>query len=128
MDTSVYLAKLIGPVMLAMGVFVALYRAQLEKIAREILDSAALLFIAGILALCSGLAIVLAHNVWTGGWPVLVTLMGWIALVAGLARIFLPNALKTAGTAMLGNPWMTTAPGILMALIGAYLSYQGYAG
>jgi hypothetical protein len=32
--------------------------------------------IAGYAAFVAGLAIVYFHNRWTGGWPVLVTVMG----------------------------------------------------
>src|SRR5690242_14183385 len=29
----------------------------------------------------AGLAIVRVHNVWVGGWPVLVTVLGWVAVL-----------------------------------------------
>ncbi len=48
------------------------------------------LFVAGIMALAAGLAIILCHNVWSGGVrPVIVTLVGWITLIKGLLLVFL---------------------------------------
>jgi len=42
-------------------------------------------------ALCAGLALVLAHNVWSGGaLPILVTIVGWISLLKGLMILILP--------------------------------------
>ena len=39
-----------------------------------------------------GLAMVLGHNVWSGGvLPVVVTLVGWISLIKGLLILFLPS-------------------------------------
>jgi hypothetical protein len=43
--------------------------------------------LSGILLFVAGLAIVRAHNVWAGGWPVLVTAIGWLILLGGLARM-----------------------------------------
>ena len=40
-----------------------------------------LLFVGGV----GGLSSVLVHNRWTGGWHVLVTLLGWLGIVGGLA-------------------------------------------
>ena len=39
-----------------------------------------------------GLAVVLAHNVWVWGLPVIVTLMGWAMIVKSLFYLFVPRA------------------------------------
>jgi hypothetical protein len=33
------------------------------------------------------------HNRWTNGWPVLVTVLGWLAVFSGLARMLFPTGL-----------------------------------
>jgi hypothetical protein len=44
-----------------------------------------------IIALAGGLAIVLAHNIWSGGvLPILVTLIGWVMVIRGVLFLFLP--------------------------------------
>jgi hypothetical protein len=46
------------------------------------------MFLTGTIALPAGL---LGHNIWSGGaLPVLVTAVGWISLLKGLALLFLP--------------------------------------
>ena len=43
------------------------------------------------MTLVAGLAIVLAHNVWSGGvLPIVVTVFGWILLIKGLVLLLLP--------------------------------------
>ncbi len=43
------------------------------------------MFVVGVIALATGLALVLSHNLWSGGpAPVIVTLVGWTALIKGL--------------------------------------------
>ena len=128
MESSILLAKLVGPVMLVMGLFVALRPERMRRIGREFLDSEALIFISGIITLPVGLAIVVTHNVWTADWRGLITVIGWIFVLAGLARIALPDILKSVGETMLEKPVMIALPGALMAIVGAYLSWQGYLG
>lgn len=126
MDSTMYLAKLIGPVMLTLGLFVVFNPTRVSRMGREVLASDALLLIAGVITLPAGLAIVLSHNIWVAGWPVLITVMGWIMIVAGLARILLPGLMQSIGAVMLEKPIVTTIPGLLMASIGAFFCYQGY--
>lgn len=128
METSYLLAKLVGPMMLVLGLFVTFRSERMRRIGREFLDSEALIFVSGIITLPVGLAIVVTHNVWTADWRGLITLIGWIFLLAGLARIALPDALKSVGETMLEKPSMIAAPGALMAIMGGYLSWQGYLG
>lgn len=126
METSILLAKLVGPMMLVLGLFVVFNPARMRRIGREFLDSDALIFMSGVITLPVGLAIVVTHNVWAADWRALITLIGWIAVLAGTARLALPAAMKTVGEAMLEKPFMIAAPGALMAIMGGYLSWQGY--
>jgi hypothetical protein len=57
----------------------------------DISQSPALIMIAGYAAFVPGLAIIYFHNRWTGGWPMLVTVMGWLSLVVGLLRMVFPT-------------------------------------
>ena len=128
MEASIFLAQLIGPVMLAMGLFVAFNPERISRVGREVLDSDALLMISGAITLPAGLAIVLTHNLWLADWRVLITLIGWIMVVAGVARLMLPGFMQRIGASMLDRPLVTGVPGALMALIGAYLAYRGFSG
>jgi len=77
-------------------------------------------YLAGTLWLVAGLSIVRTHNRWVLAWPVVVTLMGWFAIVGGLFRMFAPEA------ALRGTP----RPPILLALqmvllaIGSFLTFK----
>jgi hypothetical protein len=126
MQTSIFLAKLMGPMLFAMGLFVVLRRERMRRVVREFLDSEALIFLSGVITLPVGIAIVISHNVWEANWRVLITLFGWIVILAGIARLAFPDLMKMVGNTMLEKGYFTTLPGAVMAVLGAFLSYQGY--
>lgn len=128
MQTSIFLAKLIGPVALLMGLVVLLNPTRIRTMAREILQGEAFIFLSGIITLPIGLALVNTHNVWTSDWRVLITLFGWGAVAAGVARLAFGGQLKTVGAAMVDNKAALAVPGIFMSLLGAWLSYVAYLG
>jgi hypothetical protein len=94
-----------------------------------LLNNAALMWVLSVITLTAGLAMVLAHNVWSGGTlPVVVTLVGWATLIKGLLFLFLPSGVESEFIlSALRNPllfyvWMTPS-----LVIGIYLTYGGFA-
>ena len=128
MQRSIYLAKLIGPVFVTIGVGV-LFNAPIFRIlAEQFLSSYALIFLAGLVTLTAGIALVLAHNVWTPDWRVIITILGWLSVIGGALRIIAPNLVVRVGSAVIvyGKGWQMFA-GIAVLVLGGALSYFGYA-
>jgi len=82
----------------------------------------------GILSLASGLAMVLGHNVWSGGaLPVVVSLVGWLILAKGLLLLFLTPAATTRffeGMHYGDHIYLYLAPALVL---GLYLTWAGFA-
>jgi len=94
--------------------------------AADFLEHRGLIFLAGVLTLLGGLAIVITHNVWVAGWPVVITIFGWLCVIGGVFRIVFPDSVKSIGESMLEKRGIFTVSGIVQALIGAWLCYVGY--
>jgi hypothetical protein len=125
MRTSVLLARLIGPVFLAMGAGILVNRGAYAALAAEFLRSVALIYLSGLIALAAGLAIVNLHNVWAADWRVVITILGWLSLLGGIARIVWPQLAAQVGTAMIQGAGFLAA-GVLVLALGAFLSFKGY--
>ncbi len=126
MQTSLFLAQLLGPVLLVIGIAVLTDRPHTRALSEEFLRSPALLFLAGLLALVPGLAIILTHNVWTADWRVLITLLGWLMTISGVIRILLPNRVTLLGQAILSKNETFTISGGVTLLLGAVLTVCGF--
>ncbi len=128
MDTSIFLARLLGPSMLVIGLGLLLNRATYRDMSLEFLDSPALIYIGGLIAFIAGLAIVLTHNVWVAGWPVVITIFGWVSLAAGIFRIVFPASVTQLGRRLIDSQGFLIGGIAVYLLLGAWLSYAGYAG
>ncbi len=128
MDTSLFLAKLIGPVLLTVSAAMLINQVNMREMATDFLEHRGLIFLAGILTLLGGLAIVLTHNVWVLGWPVVITIFGWLLVIGGVFRIVFPDSVKSIGQTMLDKPGLMTGGGIVQGVIGAWLCYVSYMG
>src|ERR1700681_1263899 len=94
-QTSIFLAKVLGPLLLVVGGALLVNRKDLDALAQELLRSRLLLFLFGLIDLAIGLAIVLTHNVWVADWRVIITLLRLLLMVRGAIRMLIPDHVKT---------------------------------
>jgi hypothetical protein len=127
MATSIFLAKLLGPILVLAAVAVYVNRKSLDAVAQEFLRSNALLLLLGFLDFAAGLAIVLTHNVWVADWRVIITLLGWFLLIRGVVRSLIADQVKPYALKLLKNPDAVNGVLAVIFVLGLVLSYFGYA-
>ncbi|MBN8919509.1 MAG: hypothetical protein J0H62_02150 [Rhizobiales bacterium] len=126
MQTSNFLARLIGPIWLILGISLAVHRKAYTEMSAEFVASRPLVFLAGAMALALGLSIILNHNVWSADWRIIITLFGWLALLAGVLRVLVPDMVRRVGAGMFRSEQPILITGIVWALLGAILCFYGY--
>ena len=127
MQSSILIARLLGPLLVVAGLTMLANPKDPLEVARQFLASRALIYLAGILALLAGLAIVNTHNLWVADWPVVITLFGWLAILGGILRIGFPALTKSIGEKMLARPSQLRIIGLVQAALGVFLMYVAYA-
>jgi uncharacterized membrane protein len=87
---TIFLGRLIGLSYILFSLSMFTHKQATIGAVTSLLQNAPLMFILGLIGLVAGLAMVLAHNVWSGGaLPVIVTLVGWATLIKCLLLLFL---------------------------------------
>jgi hypothetical protein len=126
METSVLLARIIGPLFLVVGVGIFINLEHYRRLVVDFGQSALSIYMAGTIALLVGLLIVAFHSVWEWRWPVIITIIGWLTLIKGAVRIVAPKlvAERSQRYGRNTNIMMTTA--IVVLVLGAVLTYFGY--
>ena len=126
MQNSLFIAKLMGPILLVIGLAILINERTFRAIAKDVLGSPALIYLFGVLDLALGLVLVLVHNLWVADWRVIITLIGWISIVRGVVRIlFAPHVKKTAAK-LIRSEGLFMASAIVVLILGAVLSFYGY--
>ncbi|HZC54598.1 MAG TPA: hypothetical protein VE396_00940 [Xanthobacteraceae bacterium] len=126
MQASIFLARLLGPLLLLPGLGMLLTPRLFKTMGTELVGSLTLIYLFGLIDLASGLAIVLTHNVWVANWRVIITLIGWLMLIRGAVRILLADRIMPYAKKLLGNKRLLPVSGGIMVLLGLVLCYFGY--
>ena len=126
MQTSIFIAQLLGPVYIVVGLALLLRPQAFRVFVQEFNASGVLMYLAGFLGLLAGLALVLTHNVWAVNWRLIITLIGWVALIRALVTIFWPEQIVALGSKIIENKRIFAVPGTANLIIGLVLCYFGY--
>jgi hypothetical protein len=87
---SVFLGRLLGLFTIITVCWLLADRQATVSMIPVLLGDRAAIIVLAILSLGAGLAVVLAHNIWSGGLlPILVTAVGWLLLIRGVLFLFL---------------------------------------
>ena len=126
MQGSMFLARLLGPLFIVIGVGMLVNQSIYDMMIGEFLHSSALIYLSGLLSLLGGLAIVNVHNSWRLQWTLIITVLGWLLLIGGIMRIVLPRFIVTIGTTIYATHAAIIIVSIIALGVGGVLTYMGY--
>jgi hypothetical protein len=124
---TIFLSRLIGLFAVLFALCMALQRQSVTTAAMMLFRDPALLLLFGMIALIAGLAMVLSHNVWSGGAaPIVVTLMGWILVIRGVALLALPAPTIMSLFEFFHFEDLFYLYVAMILALGAFLTYSGF--
>ena len=124
MQLSKLIAKMAAVIYLSASVGAFFGADYYRKIAEDLFSNAGLTYLAGFITALIGLLIVNYHNRWAKNWTVLITLLGWLALLKGVFLIAFPQFVHSLSERMFTDfgsrvfPYAALCLGLLFAYFG----------
>ncbi len=126
METSIFIAQIFGLCYLIIGAGLLFNRKTFQRIMDDFCKNASLVFYGGLLALVTGVVIILTHNVWVANWTAIITIIGWLALIKGIWIIVFPNTVSKFMQAYQKNENLLMVHSIFALLLGVVLTFFGF--
>jgi hypothetical protein len=124
---TIFLGRLLGLFTLITSFWLLVERQNTVSTIPALLGDRPAMVIFAIIALAGGLAIVLAHNIWSGGvLPILVTLIGWVMVVRGVLFLFLPPEATLGILAAMQFERLFYVYLAIPFVLGVYLTYLAF--
>lgn len=124
MELSVFVARVLGVMYLSVGLGLFLFREAYILVLRKLLDSLAYAMFGGFIAIIGGMALVSYHNIWVNDWRIIITLIGWVALINGILIMVTPTYLKVFKSMLKVRMGIGLTLAIFM--FGAFFFYFGF--
>ncbi len=97
-----------------------------EAMIKKMIVDEAVLFLTGLLVLAIGCLLVVYHNIWTGGWTMIITIFGWLALLKGLMVVVLPEESIKFYNSIKISKGQLGVYGMIVSILGVAFVYLGY--
>ena len=125
---TLFLSKLIGLYCILIGLSMITRGQATVETVTALLQNSAMTLILGVITLGAALAMVLAHNIWSGSvLAVVVTLIGWMALIKSLFFLFLPHEMEVElFLGQLHYRQLFYVYAAISLVLGLYLTYGGF--
>ncbi len=123
MDNSLFLAKFWGWYLIIFFLILSFNPQRIKQIINDIKDEK-FLILAAFLAIIVGLLNILFHNIWEPSWKLIITLIGWLALLKGLFLFTFPK--RTIKWLEFINIKFVQLLYVLLFLMGIFLLNKAY--
>ena len=125
--TDKQIFQFIGLIYIAVGLGILLNPQYYKQLFADFKTSVAVMYLGGIFAFAIGFLLITFHNIWVKDVSVIITIVGWMALLKGISILVLPKLMmKTMDifTNVKTSTLMVMA-GFIIAL-GVLLTYIGF--
>lgn len=126
MQAAEIIARIIGPVYLIAGIGMVVNADFYRRMVEDFTKSPALICLSGYFATIFGLLILAFHRSWATDWTVLVTLIGWVALLEGAVLLIAPGLFDRIFKLFLVPPARLRYWAVVPLLMGIAFSALGY--
>lgn len=125
MDLSIFVARVVAVIYLAVGLGMLFDKVYYKKFFDNFMKDVTAMYVAGLVALVAGFSLVTFHNDWVKSWEVLVTILGWTALVKGILILAVPSTFFSLTKSMVMSKKLSNYSYIVIVL-GLVFGYFGF--
>lgn len=122
---TLFIAKFVGPVILAVGVGFFLSKKYYVKVYRNLEQQTLAVLMGGITILVGGIAMVMYHNRWDSFAAGVISFIGWASITKGILLISFPKLVNTFGD-MVADSKLFPFIAAFATIGGGYISYIAY--
>lgn len=119
-------SRILGPVYVVVALGLLIQPDIYRKMMQDFVEQPALCYIGGLLALIIGVLILTFHADWTASWHVVVTIIGWLACLKGVALLVFPKSILRLWQPYLKNEGLLRVSGVGALLLGLFLTVMGF--
>lgn len=124
MDVSILIARIASIIYLSAALGGFINKGYFRRMSVDIYRNAVLIYFMGFITVIIGFFIVSYHNIWAFDWRLLITLIGWLALIKGIFLIVFPDVMQRVSDRFFSDrvimiyPYVTLFFGLLLGYFG----------
>lgn len=125
METSILIAKIVAVVYLSFGLGLLLNKSLYQKLLNTMILDPSIRILGGFMAITIGFLILEYHNHWEANWTIVISIIGWLALIKGVLLLTFPKFISIVAPLFKSEVKLTYV-GAFLIIIGLIFAYLGF--
>ena len=125
-ETTMFIAQMLGPVLLAFGVGMFTARKYYVDIYRMIEKETLAMLMTSMGLVAVGIAWIVKHPYWDTTPQIIISVLGWATLLKGILFAIAPRWVENMADAVVESKGVLTFAGLFMVVFGAWLTWFGF--
>lgn len=118
--------QLLGIVYFVVGIGILINRDYYLRVFEGFIENPAIMYMGGFMSLVVGFLLVTFHNTWEASWSVIITIIGWLALIKGLTLFLTPQLFIRIIRVMKEKPKVITVHATFATVLGFLCMVLGF--
>ena len=127
MTTSQFIAGLLGPPLMIVAAFMLFRREAFRTFIEQAAQSRPVIFLAGVMLMVAGLAMIQVHNLWVPDWRILITIFAWLTLLGGIVRILFADIFAPLVEKFGTNHPLVLVQALIVLALGAFFTAKAHS-
>lgn len=123
---SLFFARFLGIYLFTMGLALILNTERFKNLYLKVINDDQQILLSAILSLFIGAGIIASHNIWIMGWPLIITIIGYWAVIKGFLLIANNKFILFFQPILTLDCTTYRVFGALLSVLGLFLVYQGF--
>lgn len=124
-NLTLLISQIAGPIFLAIGTGMLFNNAHYATFYKDLKNEKLAIFGFALSTMTLGIIILLKHNLWNTTPEIIVTLIGWGALIKGISLLTLPTLIEKF-TNNLPLATILSSASLFSIILGGYLTWFAY--
>lgn len=120
-------ARVLGPYLVFVAVTALVRASDMPTLLSEFRANSAWSWVTGAFVLLSGLVVIALHPYWRDVPAIIVSVVGWLTALKGAFLLAIPQTYLSVGDSMVDAGGWWRAVMAILAVVGLYLTYVGWA-
>jgi len=123
MELSIFVAKIVALIYLPLGIALITGQIKGKELVASFEKSPGLSMTTGYFGVIVGVSLISFHNIWVKDWQVLITIIGWIAVIECVSLLAFPKTMFSMAKGMTKNEKLW---GLISVILGLIFGYFGF--
>lgn len=126
MENALFLASVMGPVYIIIGLSMLIHTKEWQKIIKAHKENYYSLVLSALVEVTIGVTVISMYNVWEWNAWLLVTLSGWGMLLEGGLYLLLHKSWADGWLGVWRKDWLMYVVALIFVIVGTTLGYYAY--